>query len=357
MRLRFMNDPPPPPVEWVAEGLIQRGTLAVLAGAPGAAKSALMQNMVAADILGDGQWLGMQVQHAWPAMWLAFESAESTRRRLAALDPERRARVCVASGAPSLADDRAFDEIERALDQAAERFGEPVKVLVVDALASAMRGYDENSGRDVGAALGALLGLIDNRGLTSIVLSHTGKGGDNRTRGHSSVDADAASVLAVTGTGAARRLHTVKQRDSEPVEDIQFDVIDRNGAPYTVRADKGGAAKSRPSSLPSDARLVLAALNEIGGAATLNVLRDRAVIAFGDRSTGALREAWRKARNALVERQLLLIDGENVTVTKRHQTSLNRQPVTLGSVTESVTKRVSIRDAGDAVTPCDRPLN
>ena len=102
---------------------------------------------------------------------------------------------------------------------------------------------------------------------------------------------------------------------------------------------------------------MLAALNEIGGAATLNVLRDRAVIAFGDRSTGALREAWRKARNALIERDLIVIDGENVTVTKRHQTSLSPSPVTGEGVTNTVTKRVSIGDAGDVVTLPSRRLN
>ena len=356
MRLRFPSDPPPPPIDWTVDGCIQRATLAILAGAPGGGKSALIQTLIAAGN-GGGEWLGLPVRNVLPAFWLAYESTESTRRRLAALDPERTAKVCVASGAPSLVDDSAFAEIDRALDQAAEHFGEPVKLLVVDALASSMRGHDENSGRDVGAALGTLLSLIDNRGLTAIVLSHTGKSGDARTRGHSSVDADAASVLAVVGTAKDRRLRVIKQRDDEPIGDIRFDVVDRNGAPMTVPAASGGAAEPRQPSLPSDARLVLAALNEIGGAATLNVLRDRAVIAFGDRSTGALREAWRKARNALIERDLIVIDGENVTVTKRHQTSLSPSPVTGEGVTNTVTKRVSIGDAGDVVTLPSRRLN
>lgn len=239
MSLFFPQDPPHAGTEWIIEGLIACRALTVIVGAPGSGKSIALLSALVAD-QAERHWLGREVD-AGPALWLAYEAVGSTRTRLAALDPSGAARVCVASSPPRLLEKSAFDVIDAAIDQAEDHFCRPVEIVVVDALAAAMRGADENNGKDVGVALGVLLKLIEQRDLTVIVIAHTGKGDDDGPRGHSSISADATSVLSIVGKGPIKRLRTRKQRDAEPLPDIPFRVITRDGALDVALVEAGGA--------------------------------------------------------------------------------------------------------------------
>jgi RecA/RadA recombinase len=316
MSLFFPDDPLHADTEWIIDGLIARRALTVIAGAPGSGKSiAVLSALAAAQA--ERRWLGREVD-AGPTLWLAFEAVGSTRTRLAALDPARETQVCVASSPPRLLDRGALDMIDAAIDQTEDHFGRPVEIVVVDALAAAMRGGDENSGRDVGAALGVLLKLVEQRDVAVIVIAHTGKGDDDGPRGHSSISADATSVLSIVGSGPIKRLRTRKQRDGKPLPDISFRVIERDGALDVTLAEDSGAETPRQDRLTPDCTTVLDVIRKFGKPVPFKQARDECFDALRmgkggkPRGHGAIKQAFSAAMKLLTERGLINNDGVSV---------------------------------------------
>lgn len=312
MRIVYPDDDPPPPLEWLAAGLVPSRGLTVLSGPPGAGKSALALALAVASAQG-GDWLDRTIAPRGPALWLAYEASESTLRRLRALDPS--APVAVASGLESLLEKAAHHEIAAALEAAAARFGEEISLVVVDAFAAAMRGGDENSGRDVGRALAPLLAVAESCAV--VLLTHTGKSADAGTRGHSSVAADATAALAIVGSGSRRVLRTLKQRDAEEAADIPFSLA-AEGEKLTVHAAReSGAAKAGSIRLSKDAAISMrefARLSEIQNPVEISAWREATFAAFGDRSPGAKRQAFSNARASLRKHGFIVESNNSVSV-------------------------------------------
>ncbi|WP_319774675.1 AAA family ATPase [Breoghania sp.] len=256
MRLNFPSDPPPPPMTWLAPGLIPLQGLTVLSGPPGGGKSALATALAVAASEG-GKWLGGPIEPTGVVLWLAYEAVASTTRRIRSVAPK--AKIAVASDLPLLSADKATGVLRKAVEQVSDHFGRQVGLVIVDAFAAAMRGGDENSGRDVGKALEPLLTLAEH--LPVMLISHTGKAGGAETRGHSSVTADATAALAVVRNGSSKRLRTIKQRDAEPAADVTFRLEERSGSPWPVPV-AADAARPRSASLPPDAQLMLEVISD-----------------------------------------------------------------------------------------------
>lgn len=341
--LWFPGDPPPAPIRWVVDGLIQRGGLTVIAGPPGSGKSVAALSA----LLANGKlWLGRHVEGG-PALWLAYEAADSTCRRAAALDPN--AQACFERSPPNLLDRGAFSDLNDILNEAKVGFSRPVEIVIVDALASAMRGGDENSGRDVGAALGILLKLIEQHDLTVIVIAHTGKGDDSGPRGHSSISADATSVLSIGGSSTIRRLRTRKQRDAEPLPAIPFRVTERNGALDVSLAEDGGAEAPRRNRVGPDAKAVLSVIEQ-SGPAPWKTLRDDlcdTMQSVKKRSPGAIRKALSTLKSKLADMDLISFDEDIVTVTERYRSVTSNAQANTASVTAKRYRSPPIRGDGN----------
>lgn len=321
MPLRFLDDPPPPPPSWLVPGWVPSVGLTVLAGPPGAGKSALAVELVSAALQG-GPWLGLPVTEGGAVLWAAWEAHPSTEGRLRALLPESAA-IGVLSSPPLLQELDALERLIWAVDRVAARFERPVRVVVVDSLTSATRGIDENSGKEMGAAIGRLLELAEARDVVVLLLSHTPKDGDGRTRGHGVVDGDASAVLALSASGSARKITARKMRDGELPAPLGFRIVAEGEHLRAVPASEGPASTSRDApALPRDAAAALDALRTLNANGTspvpLEAWREATMPAFAGRTGGASREAWRKAKAALSERGLVAIDGASVTVTERH---------------------------------------
>ena len=316
MRLRFLDDPPPPPLEWLVPGLFPKRCVAVVAGAAGSGKTALVSNLVVAGCTG-GSWLDLPV-NGGPTLWLAAEAASSTERRLRALAASGSSTppISIASQVPNFLDENAFQVINTAVDEASKRLKVPIEVVVLDALASAMRGTDENSARDMTRAMGLLLALAEAKGVTVIVLAHTGKSGDAHVRGHSSIIADATTVFSIVQKDGLKRLKCLKQRDTEPSRPIPFRLVKDGPAlrtePVEVSGETEGIVEKR---LPPDAQVALDALASLGdGTHSIEQWRQLAYSAFGDRKQATLRKAFNDARKTLVERARIAIKGDTVGI-------------------------------------------
>ncbi|SDO20471.1 AAA domain-containing protein [Filomicrobium insigne] len=252
MHLRFLDDPPPPPQEWLVHGLFPKGCVTVVAGAAGCGKTALVTNLVVAGCTG-GSWLDIPV-NGGPTLWLAAEAAASTERRLRALADtgSRTLPISIASPVPNLLDEDAFEAISTAIDAVSKRLGVPIEIVVLDALASSMRGADENAARDMTRVMGVLLDLVEKKNVTVIVLAHTGKSGDANVRGHSSVIADATAAFAITEKSGCKRLICLKQRDHEMSKPIPLHIVADCSALRVERvADERGEPAEREGGVTS----------------------------------------------------------------------------------------------------------
>ncbi|MFA5900081.1 MAG: AAA family ATPase [Hyphomicrobium sp.] len=329
------SDGPEPPLAWFVDGLIPRGDVTVVAGIAGSGKTAAVLTAMSAN---GSDWLGRRVHFDGACLWLAYEAQRSTKRRVRALGLG--GRVCVDRHPPNLLDPGAVEDIEDKIDETREIIGREVDAVVVDALADALEGGDENSFRDMTTALRGLLRLAEQRGVTVIVIAHRGLSSDPRPRGHSSINGH-ANVLAIMGDARTKRLKTVKLRDAEDyLPDIKFQIINRNGAPAAELLDGGGAKAWPENFLSSDALALCAVIANRSPATTWDGLRDHlveALLSVKKRSAGAIRKALSTNKISLFEKELIRFDGGVVTVTDRYRGVTSNAVASSGALPRSVT--------------------
>lgn len=107
------------------------------------------------------------------------------------------------------------DQIAAALD------GRPLRLIVIDTLAKAMAGMDENSSRDAGAFVKFCESLVEAFGCTVLAIHHMGKDEDRGGRGSTAFHAGFDTVLKVRKVDAAAKaveVRVVKHKDAEERE-------------------------------------------------------------------------------------------------------------------------------------------
>ncbi|ANP47770.1 AAA family ATPase [Candidatus Viadribacter manganicus] len=232
-----------------------------------------------------------------------------------------------------------FKERGRGLDA---RLG----VVVVDTLARAMPGAEENSGADMGAALAAMERIGEALGVLVVLIHHTGKVASNGARGHSSLFAalDTAVELTHDEDTGERSLRLAKQKDDEdgrrwgfrlksamigsdtegdPITSCVVEYVD---APQAKRRDSKQAAseaialEALRAVLSTDGRKAPAGVPAAAGAyvAPLLMVRDRAYklgLSQEGETTAAKRTRWNRALENLSARKIVRVwrndtDGE-----------------------------------------------
>ncbi len=91
--------------------------------------------------------------------------------------------------------------------------GRPCVTVVVDTLATAMSGLDENSVKEMNLAIAGLAQIRDAIDGLVIAVHHSGKDAEKGARGSSALRAAVDVEIAVTGASGTRTASVVKQRD------------------------------------------------------------------------------------------------------------------------------------------------
>lgn len=241
---------------YLVKGLLQRASYALAYGTPGSGKT-----FVACDIgyhvAAGREWHGRKV-HQGPVLYLAFEGAGGLRARAAAIR-EHYGREDV----PLYFDDTAYNLRDKAgraaLGATIAALPQKPVLIVIDTLAHALCGGDENSAQDVGAFNAGVQALIAHTGANVLVIHHPGKAG-NGARGSSALLGAVDTEIEI-GSGAIK---PTKQRDIEIGEPIGFtlkpiavgwdeddDIVTSCVVmPATVGKVPEGAEKLKPGSHP-----------------------------------------------------------------------------------------------------------
>ena len=183
-----------PAVEWLVEGVLARGAVTLLAGAPGAGKSLLAQSFAAAAVNGSGGVAGITVEPA-RVMLIDAENGEGLiQRRFAALGLGAvawgtRLRVLEAEGWDLVAD---LPQLDSALtDDACD-------VLILDAWVSLWSG-SEASVDAVKQCLGGLRELSQRHRMGTLLIHHTVKAKGAATyRGSGAIAGTIEAVFTLT---------------------------------------------------------------------------------------------------------------------------------------------------------------
>lgn len=192
---------------------LDQGAMSVLYGDSNVGKSFVVFDLAWHVALGK-TWFGKRTEQG-AVVYIAAEASDSAMKRIAALKMARGVRNYPLALVPRPVDlRRANGDTSRVIDavrSVEQQLGEKVKLVVIDTLARAIAGGNENSPED----MGALVQNLDRiRGAVSahlLVVHHTGKDAAKGARGHSSLRAATDTEIEVT----EGRVSITKQRDME----------------------------------------------------------------------------------------------------------------------------------------------
>jgi RecA/RadA recombinase len=200
---------------YLVKGLLQRRTYAELFGAPGEGKTFVAFDLAYCVAAGK-HWMGRK-SHGGPVLYLAYEGIGGLVKRAQALRQkygDADVPLFIAGAAFNLREQKGRHELRDLLSAVGEK---PV-LIVIDTLARALMGGDENSAQDVGAFNSAVAALIESTGACVMIIHHSGKNKNAGARGSSALLGAIDTELEVDGG----QLVAKKQRDVETGEPIGF---------------------------------------------------------------------------------------------------------------------------------------
>lgn len=212
----------PKPTPWLMEGWLVENTLAGLVAASGACKSFLAIDWACCVATGT-PWNGFPVK-AGAVCYLAGEGQDGLRKRIAAWEHQTGVSITgkplyLSAGLPFLCNDtNAVASIEEMNDAT---LAGP-SLIVVDTVARAMGGSNENSAEDMSWLIRSMDWMRQECGATVLAVHHTGHEG-SRARGSSAFHAALDSEFLMKGNSAGEvELAASKCKDWATPDPMRF---------------------------------------------------------------------------------------------------------------------------------------
>ena len=220
LSMRDLDARPPP--EWLVAGLIPERSLIVPFGPPKSGKTFVVLSFclhVAAGL----PWFGMTVKQG-AVVYIAGEGTGGLSVRLRAM----RSRHGIEIDVPFWIRERAVNfriegEVTELATMIRATVGEEViAMVVIDTLARAMPGADENSAQEVGIVIAGCDRLRDVLGCAVVAVHHSGKDAAKGARGTSALRGAWDTALEITGTGKRITMTVVDQKEAEAGSSLIF---------------------------------------------------------------------------------------------------------------------------------------
>ena len=220
------------PVQWLIEGVIPVGSFTALYGPPGSFKSFIALDIAEAIATGRS-WMGKPVDKPGAVLYLAGEGFGGIGARIKACKLHHQTE----DGAPiyivrhqlnlrSSAED--FNALMLAVVQLVEQTGMEFRLAIVDTLARAFGGGNENSSEDMGAFITAMGKVQEFLNCALMVLHHSGKDAAKGLRGHSSLLGAVDTELELLRFDEQMKgvLTISKQKDGADNERFGFEMVE-----------------------------------------------------------------------------------------------------------------------------------
>lgn len=200
--------------QWAIDDILPANGVAVLYAQPNEGKSFTALDMGMAIARGV-PWHGRETIKG-AVLYVATEGTQAGRVRAYIkhhkLEGQPIPCAVIEDGA-NLCDGKSGDTvaIAQAGNDLAAAMGEPLALIVIDTLAMAISGGDENSGQDMGAMLSNVRAIQRATGATVLIVHHEGKDSSRGMRGSSALAAAVDTTLKIKD----RVIEVEKQRDGE----------------------------------------------------------------------------------------------------------------------------------------------
>ena len=220
------------PVEWLIEGVLPALSFAALYGPPGSFKSFHALHIAYCVATGHS-WMGRPVKKSGAVLYLCGEGFGGIGARIKACKIHHQ----IEDGAPiyivrhqlnlrSSAED--FNALMLAIVQLVEQTGMEFCLAIVDTLARAFGGGNENSSEDMGAFITAMGKVQEFLNCALMVLHHCGKDAAKGLRGHSSLLGAVDTELELLRFDEQMKgvLTISKQKDGADNERFGFEMVE-----------------------------------------------------------------------------------------------------------------------------------
>ncbi len=217
-QIEAMPDP-----EWLIDGLLPERGLIVPYGPPKVGKTFVVLSM-ALHIAAGKPWFGRAVKQG-VVVYIAGEGLGGLSTRIKAM----RARYEISADVPffvrpkavNFRDPNMVQELIALAREAAQ--GQPIAIVVIDTLARAMPGVDENSAQEVGLVIAHCDTVRDALECAVAPIHHGGKDAERGMRGSSAIHGavDATFRLKSAGQGRVQMINE-DQKDGEPAAPMTF---------------------------------------------------------------------------------------------------------------------------------------
>jgi hypothetical protein len=201
------------------EGVLTRGAMSVVYGESNSGKTFFALDL-ALHVAAGRQWRDREAEQGF-VLYLALEGSQGIRNRIAAYKLEHGFEdtnppfAIAAVGVNLLDPDADASAVIATIKSLAETMAVKPILIVVDTLARAMAGGNENSSEDMGALVINGDTIRRETGAHVMWIHHSGKDAAKGARGHSSLRAATDTEIEVVSMKGARTATVTKQRDME----------------------------------------------------------------------------------------------------------------------------------------------
>lgn len=310
------------PTSYFIKGVLPKAELIVMYGASTAGKSFMALDLAAAVDRGV-DWRGLRTKKA-RVVYICAEGAGGFRNRVKAYQRQHACKLSM--GIIEVAPNFLLKEDVIEVAKAIKAWG-GADLIVVDTWAQVLPGANENSGEDIGKALGHCKGLNRALSATVMLVHHSGKDETKGARGWSGLKAAADAELEITRDGECRAMTITKMKDGADGRVFGFALqvipvdLDEDGdevtscyvveAPYDTSLRRKG--KSRKSDALANKCMAVLSDNllEVGGGMDIDVLINEVVDTMDPPPEGK-----RDTRRQHVRRALAHLEKEGSIVVK-----------------------------------------
>jgi archaellum biogenesis ATPase FlaH len=216
-------------VDWLAPGIVARGSMTLLSGQPKAGKTTFVMKLAGAFQKGDS-FLNRVCKPA-RVLLLTENRSVALQEKLKLLPPNANHVYVIDRYRRELVELSWDDTVKVVFDAARDA---KVDVIVLDTFMAWARLEDENSSTEVLQALDPLSRAVEKTNIALIIVHHLNKDGTS-PRGSGAFQAECDTVADLTHSkGGGRRLRVVSNIVKEPVDDLVFSY---DGERYTIEDD------------------------------------------------------------------------------------------------------------------------